>query len=210
MASGVSAIILAAGNSRRMGAPKLLLPLDHGTVIERTVDNYLASDVAECLVVVGEQAAEITRLLKDRLVRIVLNADYQKGMSTSIAAGLRSVNQKSTGAMVCLGDQPFVFAATIDRLIQAFVSSGKLIALPVHEGKPGHPVIFAPSLWPELLAAHGDIGGRDIIRRYADSVLKVSVDCPGVISDIDTPDQYRQAQEMASIATKEVQGEKAH
>ena len=188
----LSAILLAAGQSRRMGRPKQLMPLGQSTLLERAVDNLLNSSVDETIVVLGHKAQEIGKKIAFKPVKIALNPDYQKGMSSSVAAGLAELNPESQAVMLALADQPLVASATINRLIAAFNSNDKGIALPTHRGRRGHPVIFSIKYRGELLELKGDIGGREIVKNHPDDVLEVPVDSESVISDIDTQDDYQQ------------------
>ena len=187
----LSAILLAAGQSRRMGRPKQLMPLGQSTLLERAVDNLLNSSVDETIVVLGHQAQEIGKKIAFKPVKIALNPDYQKGMSRSIAAGLAELNPESQAVMLALADQPLVASATINQLIDAFKKHDKGIALPTHRGRRGHPIIFDIKYKAELFKLKGDIGGREIIQNHPDDVLKVAVDSESVISDIDTQDDYQ-------------------
>jgi molybdenum cofactor cytidylyltransferase len=186
----LSAILLAAGESQRMGELKQLMPLGKGTIIEQAIDNLLASAVDEVIVVLGHKAEEIKRVIAARQVKITVNPDYREGMSTSIIAGLKLADPNAEAVMLALGDQPLVDSQTINRLIDEFHKSGKGIALPTYNGKRGNPVIFAIRYKPELLELKGDIGGRDIVKRHPQDVLEVAVDSESVISDIDTREDY--------------------
>ena len=186
----ISAIILAAGESRRMGEPKQLMPLGKTTILERTVDNFLNSEVHDVIVVVGYKAEEIISLIADRSVAIAVNSAYREGMSTSIVAGLSLISDNTQGVMLALADQPFIDSHTINNLIEAFGVHNKNIAIPVYQGKRGHPVTFAIKYKEELLRLKGDIGGREIIGQHPDDILEVIVDCEGICVDIDTIDNY--------------------
>jgi len=186
----LSAILLAAGESKRMGALKQLMPLGKSTLLEQAIDNLLNSSVDETIVVVGHKAEEITKAITTKPVKIMLNHNYRQGMSTSIIAGLILVDPQSQAVMLALGDQPLVESHTINQLIDAFNSHDKGIAVPTHRGKRGHPIIFDIKYKAELLEMEGDIGGREIIRQHPDDVLEVAVDSESVISDIDTRDDY--------------------
>jgi molybdenum cofactor cytidylyltransferase len=188
MLTFISAIILAAGESKRMGRPKQLMPLGDSTILERTVDNFLGSKVSEVLVVLGHKAEDMVKLIAKRPVTITVNPDYRAGMSTSIVAGLSLVSDRSEGVILALGDQPFVDSQTINQLIEAFGAHTKGIVIPVYQGRRGHPIIFSKEHRGELLKLKGDIGGRDIISQHPDDVLEVVVNCEGVLIDIDTPD----------------------
>jgi molybdenum cofactor cytidylyltransferase len=187
----LSAILLAAGESKRMGEPKQLMPLGKHTLLEQAIDNLLNSPVDETIVVVGHKAEEITRAIATKPVKIMFNPNYQQGMSTSIVAGLILVDPASQAVMLALGDQPLVESRTINQLIDAFNSHGKGIAVPTHRGKRGHPIIFNIKYKAELLELEGDIGGREIIKNHPDDVLEVAVDSTGVITDINTQEDYQ-------------------
>jgi len=187
----LSAILLAAGESKRMGEPKQLMPLGKHTLLEQAIDNLLNSSVDETIVVVGHKAEEITRAIATKPVKIMFNPNYQQGMSTSIVAGLILVDPRSQAVILALGDQPLVESRTINQLIDAFNSHDKGIAVPTHRGKRGHPIIFNIKYKAELLELEGDIGGREIIKNHPDDVLEVAVDSTSVISDIDTQDDYK-------------------
>jgi len=187
----ISAILLAAGESKRMGKPKQLMPWHQGTILERAIDNLLESAVSEVVVVVGYQAEEVVKVIATRPVAVAVNPDYEQGMSTSITAGLRLIDDRAGAVMLALGDQPLIDSRTINRLLDEFHNHDKGIALPAYQGRRGHPVIFAIKYKAELLKLTGDAGGRQIIKDHPDDVLEVAVDSAGVITDIDTGDDYR-------------------
>jgi molybdenum cofactor cytidylyltransferase len=187
----LSAILLAAGESKRMGKTKQLMPLGRSTLLERAIDNLLASSVDETIVVLGHKAEEIAKTISERPVKIVLNPDYSQGMSTSIIAGLMLVDPRSQAVMLAMGDQPLVASGTINQLIEAFSKNKKGIAVPSYRGRRGHPIIFDIKYKAELLMLKGDIGGREIIRNHPEDVLMVAIDSESVISDIDTQEDYQ-------------------
>lgn len=187
----LSAILLAAGQSKRMGKPKQLMPMGKSTLLEQAIDNLLNSLVDETIVVVGHKAEEITRAIASRPVKIMLNHNYPQGMSTSIIAGLILADPTSKAVMLALGDQPLVESGTINQIIDAFNKNDKGIAVPTYRGKRGHPIIFDIKYKAELMELEGDIGGREIIKNHPDDVLEVAVDSESVISDIDTEDDYQ-------------------
>jgi len=186
----VSAILLAAGESKRMGKPKQLMLLGKTTMLEQTIDNLLNSKVSEVIVVLGHKAEEIMRKLTSKPVKIALNPVYHQGMSTSILAGLNLVDDRARAVMLALADQPFIDSQTINRLIDEFCDHNKGIVIPTYQGHRGHPVIFATKYRDELLSLKGDIGGRQIIVHHPDDVLEVAVDSPGINIDINTTDDY--------------------
>ena len=186
----LSAILLAAGESKRMGKPKQLIPLGSSTILEQAIDNLLNSAVDEVIVVLGYKAEEITKTIAAKPVKIIVNPNYRQGMSTSIIAGLILVDSQAQAVMLALGDQPLVDSQTINRLIDEFYNRDKGIAIPTYQGKRGHPIIFAIKYKPELLELEGDIGGRQIIQCHPDDILEVAVDSKSVIADIDTRADY--------------------
>lgn len=182
----VSAIILAAGESKRMGKPKLLLRFGSSTILEQTADNLLNSKVDEIIVVLGYKAQVMKRLIADRLLTIAVNGNYLKGMGTSIATGLRVISDRTQGVMLTLADQPCISSQTINRIIEAFIAHNKGITIPVYNGRRGHPIVFDIKYKDELLRLKGDIGGREIIDRYPDDIFEVAVSCEGICTGIDT------------------------
>jgi len=189
----VSAIILAAGESKRMGQPKQLMPWGRSTILEQTVDRLLSCRIGEAIVVVGHEAEEVTKIIADRPVKIVTNPAYRQGMSTSIVAGLNLIDNSTQGVMLVLADQPLVDSRIVNKLIEEFGDHNKGIVTPAYEGRRGHPVIFSIKYKGELLGLKGDIGGRQIIERHPDDILEVAVDSPSIHIDIDTASDYAEA-----------------
>jgi len=186
----ISAILLAAGESNRMGQPKQLMPFGQGTILGKTIDNLLNSAVSETIVVLGYRDEEVQKTIAGKPVKIAINPDYQQGMSTSIIAGLKQVDKKARAVLIALGDQPFVDSQTINSLVEAFIASKRGIIVPVYQDRRGNPVILAIKYKDELLNLKGDIGGREIIKRHPDDVLEVTVNCEGILLDIDTAENY--------------------
>jgi molybdenum cofactor cytidylyltransferase len=125
-----------------------------------------------------------------RPVTVVVNPDYADGMSTSLRVGLAVADPAADGALVLLGDQPFVSPALLDALIDRFASCGKLVVRPSADGRPGNPVLFSATLFAEIAAEHGDVGGRHVVERRPDEVSLVAVDDPHELVDIDSPREY--------------------
>jgi molybdenum cofactor cytidylyltransferase len=188
----VSAILLAAGESRRMGEPKQLLAWGGTTLLGQAIDILLGSEVVEVIVVLGYKAKEMAQEIAGRPVKVVINPRYELGMSSSLICGLNSVDERAEGVMVALGDQPSISSETITRLIKVFSSKQGIVA-PVYKGIRGHPLIFATKYREELLALRGDVGGRQIIETHPEDIWEVEVESPGVISDIDDQEDYRAA-----------------
>ncbi len=189
----LSAIILAAGESRRMGQPKLLLPLGDKTVIEHAVASMFGSGVDELIVVLGDQAKAVRGILSGLGVKTVVNQDYKRGMSSSLVAGLRAVDPQTQAVLIALGDLPLLRPASVKRLIRAYVSGQHGIVVPVYQGQRGHPVLFDLKYRAALEGLRGDTGAREILTRHPEDVLEVTVSDAGVRRDIDTAEDYRAA-----------------
>jgi molybdenum cofactor cytidylyltransferase len=186
----VMGVVLAAGKATRMQGSKVMRPVGGRPMVERVVDAALASRLAGTVVVVGNDADAVRQILGDRAIRVVHNPSFAEGLSTSVHAALRAIGPDADAALFLLADQPFVTAALIDRLLEAFVATGKPVVRPQVEGSPGNPVLFAARLFPELLREMGDRGGRDVVRRHRDEVCFVAVDDPQICLDIDSLEEY--------------------
>ena len=166
------------------------MPFGESTILEKAIDNLLGSKVNEVIVVLGHKAEEVIKTLIAKPVKLVINPDYEQGMSTSVIAGLKLVDSQAQAVMLALGDQPLVGSQTINRLLEEFKNHDKGIALPTYHGRRGHPVIFDMKYKEKLLKLKGDIGARQIIREHPEDILEVPVDCEGVCIDIDTMEHY--------------------
>ncbi len=180
----IAGIVLAAGESKRMGQPKQLLKVGATTMLNRVVDAALASKLDAVYVVVGHRAAEVKASLEHRGVAVVLNPEYAEGIGASVRAGLAAVGDATSAAMFLLADQPFVSAALINRLIVAS-TSGNIVA-PVVEGRRGNPTVFGRMWFPELLQVRGDSGGRSVIAAHPEALILLEVDTD--LRDVDTPE----------------------
>jgi len=191
---GISAILLAAGQSKRLGANKLLLDVAGEALVERVVNVLLQSRVDEILVVVGFEAERVRRRLQGKPIRLVLNRHYREGMASSLRVGVRHVDPSAHGVLVALADHPWLTSETVDRLIDAYRGTSKGIVCPTYRGMRGHPVIFNGERYRGPLSKmRGDIGGRPLIEGHRDDLLEVPVDSPGVIRDIDFWEDYHKA-----------------
>ena len=191
----VAGVVLAAGTASRMGGSKVTLPVDGRAMVARVVDAALGSRLVETVVVVGNDADEVGELLRDRPVRTARNAEFARGMSTSMQVGLRAVGHECDGVLFLLADQPFVTTALIDLLIGAFAGSEQAIVRPEVLGRPANPVLMPARLFAELLEESGDRGGRRVLERHADEVRTVRVHDPLLVTDVDSPDDYERARQ---------------
>jgi molybdenum cofactor cytidylyltransferase len=186
----VGAVLLAAGTSSRMrGANKLLTELDGVPLVRRTALEVLASSASPVVVVLGHRNVEVAAALVGLDVQRVVNAEYRAGLATSLGAGIRALGDRLDGVVVCLGDMPFVRAADVDTLIGAFeASQGRDIVVPIHEGRRGNPVLWPRAYFHELQRLEGDTGARALLVAHAPRVRSVVVETPGVLIDLDTPE----------------------
>jgi molybdenum cofactor cytidylyltransferase len=193
-AEGVAAIILAAGQSRRMGGPnKLLARFDGKPLVRLIAERALASEAEHVIVVSGHRAAEIAQALEGLAVTLVHNPDFAEGLATSLKAGLAAVPEDAGGALVLLADMPGITTAVIDRLIGAFLArSGPAIVLPTVGGKRGNPVLWSREFFPELMEVSGDSGARHILARHEEAVERVEIGAAAGL-DVDTPEAMREA-----------------
>jgi molybdenum cofactor cytidylyltransferase len=188
----VAALVLAAGQSRRMGARnKLLEAVDGIPMVLRAVDAAAGGVDAGVYVVTGHEHEEVARTLAGRHVHLVHNPHYREGLSTSLAAGLAAIaggDDAVDGALVCLGDMPRVTRAHVKKLVDAFDPlEGRGICVPLWNGKRGHPVLWARRFFAEMGEVKGDVGARHLLGEYADLVCEVPVDDDGVLLDVDSP-----------------------
>jgi molybdenum cofactor cytidylyltransferase len=196
----LSGVILAAGASARMGRPKQLLPLGDRPLLQHVVDQAVASRLDEVVVVLGHRAREIRgaiRLPPGGAVRAVVNPEGAGGRSASLRRGLHSVDPRATAAAVLLGDQPHVTGQLIDRLVEAFLTGGSPAARPVYSGPgggrtPGHPVLLARRVWPEVENLRGDRGVRDLLSSRPEWLLEVPVEGEPP-ADLNTWEDYERA-----------------
>lgn len=187
---GVWGLILAAGASRRMGQPKLLLPLPGGmTALARAVAPHLEAGLARVVVVLGCDAVAVEAgagLPDDPRLRVVSNPAWEEGMASSLRCGIRACGV-ADAVLVALGDEPGVTVSRLERLLAGW-SPGTPVVVPVHQGRPSRPVLFARSLFPELLRLTGDEGGRRVVRRHWSRAVQVEAE---PLLDLDTPADYQ-------------------
>jgi len=190
LAPRVAALVLAAGQSRRMGTlNKLLIGIDGKPMVRHVAEAVQGSQARPIIVVTGHEREKVEAALSGvGVASFVFNPDYAQGLSTSLKQGLAALPAGTEGAVVCLGDMPKVAASEIDRLIAAFNAlEGRAICVPTRRGKRGNPVLLASRLFPELSSVSGDVGARDVIAAHPELVVEVEMDGDGVLTDIDTP-----------------------
>jgi molybdenum cofactor cytidylyltransferase len=196
----IAALVLAAGRSRRMGTPKLLLRLGGRSLLARVIAAARASRCDEVLVVLGEMADRVGREAAVPGVRTVFNPRYREGMGTSVAAGIGALGAGCEAAVVLLGDQPCVGAGEINALIDVYRTTGKPIVASRYGGVVGAPTLIARPLFTEAAGLAGDVGGRPLIQRHPD--LVAAVDLPEAASwDVDTPGEFERLRRLVERET---------
>jgi molybdenum cofactor cytidylyltransferase len=186
------ALILAAGQSSRMGRDKALLEHEGCPFLELIMQNLRQAGVERHIVVLGHHAAEIRQAISLDRAQVVVNENYRLGQTSSLQAGLKALNLAATdGILLCLVDHPAVSADVMRRIMLAHRESGAPVVVPVYKGQRGHPVFIGRGLFRELLALKTTDGANSVIRRYRDSTCWLDVDQRGVLLDIDHPEDYR-------------------
>ncbi len=197
-ASGVSAILLAAGAGSRFGGDKLLAPFEGRPLIEATLSELRRAPVDEAIVVLGSEGERLRRLCSSYGVRPVENPNWAEGMSTSVLAGLQACEPGTRAAVVALADQPLVGAEAVERLVEAF-ERGAEVAVATYGGKPRNPVLFARRVWPLLESElSGDRGARVVLERYPELVTEVPCDDVADPADVDTVEDLRRLEELSA------------
>lgn len=190
----LAAAILAAGESRRMGQPKALLPYRGLTFVEHLLSATRHPRVGVTRVVLGAGAEDIRGRVRVPASEVIVNSDWPKGQLTSIHAALRSLPPGLTeGILICPVDHPLISPHLVAALIAQFDSSGKAIVLPTHWGQRGHPVIFRSTLYEELLAASPEVGARQVVWAHAGDVEEVPTEEEGVILNLNDPSAFDRA-----------------
>jgi molybdenum cofactor cytidylyltransferase len=185
------AIIPAAGRSHRMGTPKALLDAGGRSFLARILSSLEEGGAGPLLVVVRDITGPVAREAREHGGEATLNPDPSTGPVSSLQAGIRSLPNKAAAVLFAPVDHPLFSPDTVRTLIRAFVESGAPLVLPAFEGWRGHPVLFGRALFPELLEENLPEGARTVVRRYLDDRLELPVGDPGILTDIDTLEEYR-------------------
>ena len=186
--SNIAAVVLAAGKSSRMGLRnKLLEPLDGVPILIRTLNALIESPIVEIIVVLGHESQELRATLCEQPVETIENPDYHQGMASSLRVGIKALSSNLDGALVVLGDMPFVTQAHINSLLNAYSEARRPdgIFVPVHSGQRGHPVLFGVCYFEQLQSLEGDVGARSILRENPNKIIEVRMDDDATVLDID-------------------------
>ena len=192
----IAGLILAAGESSRMGQDKALLTYQGRTFLETIVATLRATGIERLAVVLGHHAEKIKQAVKLEGAETVINRDYVRGQTSSLQAGLRALESPSLEAiMLCLVDHPLVSVETVRALIASFRERGTHVVIPIFRNQRGHPVVISRTLFEELLRLSPDEGADTVIRKYRDATQFVEVDDQGILLDVDDAEAYRRLSE---------------
>ena len=193
----IAAVVLAAGGSSRLGGrPKQLLTVDGVPIVARVLRAVTLSRVAQTIVVTGYRGEEVRAAARAFPVRWLDNPAWSQGMSTSLRLGLTALDHTAEGAVIVLGDQPYLTPDLINRLIDAFAGApAPAIARPVAGSRAGHPVVFSRYFFNLLASARGDRGGREVLDTHAERLVTVPAH-PHEIMDVDTWEDLARCREV--------------
>jgi len=191
----IAAIILAAGESKRMGQPKMLLPWGETTVLGRVISAYQEAGLENIIVVTGAAREQVTAVAEQYGVSSAFNEQYASGeMLSSLQLGLRAaMNNPAKAALIGLGDQPQVQAGCIKQVCEIYRKRNANLIVPSFERRRGHPWLIGRPLWNELLDLRAPQSPRDLLNRRGEEILYVEVDTPSILADLDTPQDYQDA-----------------
>lgn len=193
----IGAIVLAAGMSRRMGTPKVLLQWNGTTILEHILRQMMLAKVDHVVTVIGSRAEEVSVIARRLEVTTAYNQDYETGeMLSSVKAGLRAMPSHVAAALIVLGDQPSIQARTVLDVINAYAEGKGEIVAPSYQMRRGHPILIDRRYWPEILALPDAGAVRDVINTHAREIAYVKVDNDSVLRDLDTPQDYQEARRL--------------
>jgi molybdenum cofactor cytidylyltransferase len=185
------AVILAAGESKRMGLPKMLLTFSGMTMIEKVITNVSESKIDKIIVVLGAYREALVELISKLPVKYCYNDNYKKGMLSSVQCGFRNLSSVCRAVLVFQGDQPLITSNAINEVIEAYLSSGKGIVIPVYKGRRGHPLLIDIKYSNEIEKLNPNKGLRSLAYMFSDDVLEVDTNESGILTDFDTYEQYK-------------------
>ena len=186
----ISAILLAAGQSKRMvGENKLAKKIQGVPLIKHSVKNILASSIDELIVVLGHQKETIEKLInKNEKIKFVFNKDFESGIASSIKTGLNNLSENTEAFFICLGDMPMVNPNIYNQLIKSI--NKKEIIVPTYKGQQGNPVLFAKSMKEKIINISGDVGAKKILELNKDKILNLEINDQCVTKDFNTQDSF--------------------
>jgi molybdenum cofactor cytidylyltransferase len=186
-----NAIILAAGESKRMGKLKPLLRFNDKTFLDQIISVLKRSDADRITVVLGAEAEAVKKTVDLSGTNVVINKDYQKGQLSSLIAAIKETPQETDAILLCLADAPFITENVVNKIISKFKETNNPIIVPVFNKKRGHPPLFSRSLFNELINAPQEEGARHVLYSNEEKVLEVETSEGGILIGIDTPEDYK-------------------
>ena len=186
----ISAILLAAGQSKRMnGENKLNKKIQGNPLIKLSVKNILASSANELIIVLGYQKEIIEKTIdKHEKIKFVFNKEFDSGMASSIKVGLNHLSEKTEAFFICLGDMPMVNYDIYNELIK--LRNKKDILVPTYKNKQGNPVLFHKSMKKKVMNISGDIGAKKILELNKDKILKLEINNQGIVKGFNTQEDF--------------------
>ena len=186
----ISAILLAAGQSKRMdGENKLVKKIKDIPVIKHSVRNIMASSIDELIIVLGYQKEIIEKIIdKNKRIKFVFNRDFESGMASSIKTGLNYLSEKTESFFICLGDMPMVNKDIFNLLIKS--KNNKEIIIPTYKGQQGNPILFLITMKEKIMTIQGDVGAKKILELNKDKIMSVQIDDQGITKDFNTEENF--------------------
>ena len=186
----ISAILLAAGQSKRMnGENKLTKNLQDIPLIKHSVKNILDSYVDELIIILGHQKEIFEKLIdKNEKIKFVFNKDFKSGMSTSIKTGIKNLSKETDSFFICLGDMPLINKDIFNMLIKS--KNDKEIIVPTYKNEQGNPILFSISMKKKIMAIKGDVGAKKILELNKDKILNIETNDQSIAKNFNTPDNF--------------------
>lgn len=187
----ISAIILAAGESKRMGQPKMTLPWKNTTVIGKVIETIQHAGIEDILVITGGARREVEKIITSHKLQSVHNENFEhEEMLASIQLGLQAQKTDSQAALICLGDQPQVEERCARVVVEAFRNNKSGLVVPSYQMRRGHPWLIARELWDEVLKMRAPESMRDFLNKHDSDIFYVEYNSPSILQDLDTPQDY--------------------
>lgn len=186
----ITALILAAGQSKRMGQPKMLLPWGEMTVLEKVIATFKAAGIEDVLVITGGDRERVEALVGDA-ARTLFNPGYAEGeMLSSVQAGLAGLKPEVGAVLIGLGDQPQIRVRTVRLVVEEYSKTEASLVVPSFQMRRGHPWLVARRHWDEILHIQPPASLRDFLNRHASEIQYVDIDHSSILQDLDTPEDY--------------------
>lgn len=187
---GLKALVLAGGESKRMGSPKMLLPFRGMTMVENVIASIKSSGIDEVFVVVGAERDRISEVLQKHNVHTCFNINYREGMLSSVIHGIKCLPEPTSAVLVFQGDEPLISPLSTRKVIETYHSTGKGLVVPVYKGKRGHPLLIDNKYFHEIEMLDHSRGLRNLSERHPDDIAEAETDDPGILKDFDTFEEY--------------------